>query len=327
MASILFIGGTGQISLACVHEALRMGHDVSIFNRGRTAPNLPTGVRLIQGDFNDDSDYSHLSSLKFDAVCNFLIMTPAQISRDIRLFSGRTGQYIFISTASAYQKPLTHHVITEETPLGNPFWEYSRLKIECENILRQQDKLPYTIVRPSHTLRTRLPTNFSETTLTCRRMLAGKPVVVAGDGNSLWTITRSEDFARPFVRLFGNPAARNEYFHITSDTAFTWNAIYQAIGRGLGVEPEIVHVPTDTLLRFNSAWRGSLLGDKGYSVLFDNTKIRSAVGDFPCLSDLDAFLREPLTHFRTHRESLLPGEAELDALFDRIAQAQLGVGA
>ena len=183
-------------------------------------------------------------------VCQFVAFSPEQVQRDLKTFRNRTGQYVFISSASAYRKPVTDFTITERVPLQNPFWEYSRLKAACEQVLQQQTDVPYTIVRPSHTTRTRLPTALSEGDQLASRMPRGLPVVVPGDGTALWPLTRSEDFAVPFVRLFGNAAALWEDFHITTDHAFTWNDIYRAIGRGVGASAELAHVATDTLVRY-----------------------------------------------------------------------------
>jgi len=208
---ILFIGGTGQISLPCVTEAVAAGHTVSVLNRGKADAALPASVRRIAADFDDDRAYAEAAAGDYDVVCQFIVFEPDQAARDIALFSGRVGQYVFISTASAYAKPVTRFPITEAVPLDNPFWAYSRSKAACEKLYRDQDRLPVTIVRPSHTVRTRFPTAMSEGDAVLSRMLRGLPVVVPGDGKALWTITRAEDFARPFVRLFGRDAALGEH--------------------------------------------------------------------------------------------------------------------
>lgn len=328
MASVLFIGGTGQISLACVEEAVRAGHRVSVFNRGRTAAALPAGVASIIGDMSKAADYAALAARHFDAVCQFMVFTPEQMAADIAAFAGHAGQYVFISTASAYQKPPRHYLITEKTPLENPFWEYSQKKIAAERLLRDQSGLPYTIVRPSHTVRTKLATSLGEGDLVPERMLAGKPIIVAGDGTQLWTVTRSRDLAVPFVRLLGNSRALGEDFHITADRGHGWNDINRAIAAKLGIEAELCHVPTDTLLRFNPDWLGPLVGDKMGSTLFDNSKVRSVAGDFTCATSLDEILAESFAHYEARRKAgglIVP--AGLDALEDRIAEAQAAVGA
>lgn len=322
--SILYIGGTGQISLPCAEASVAIGHKVTVLNRGRTAVPLPKGVSALTGDMNGDP-YAGLGNRHFDVVCQFRLFTPEQMKRDIATFAGKTGQYVFISSASAYQKPPRHYIITEKTPLENPYWQYSRDKIACERLLRGQTGLPYTIVRPSHTLRTGMPIQVGDDDTVLLRMIAGRPIVVAGDGTSLWTLTRAVDFAEPFVRLLGNSRALNEDFHITSDRAFTWDGIHQAIARGFGVEVRIVHVPTDTLVRYNPQWIGPLLGDKSWSVLFDNSKVKSVAGPFTCSENLDEILADSIMHAKRRLGQAAPDEAE-DGLLDRIVAEQTALG-
>jgi nucleoside-diphosphate-sugar epimerase len=277
---VLYIGGTGQISFDCVHESVRLGHDVTVFNRGHNNAGLPPTCHLIAGDVEDDAAYGRLAAEHFDVVCQFRLFEPAGMERDLSLFTGHCGQYIFISSASAYQKPLRTLPITESVPLENPYWAYSRDKASMEALLREQTRLPYTIVRPSHTYRTKMPTPLGGEV---SRMLRGKPVVLHGDGESLWTITHAEDFARPFARLLGAPQVIGEAYHITSDRQWSWNEIVEAIAAALGVgEVEVIHVATDTLVAYWPEWEGPLLGDKSASVIFDNSKIKAAVGDFDC---------------------------------------------
>jgi nucleoside-diphosphate-sugar epimerase len=297
MRKVLFIGGTGQISLCCVEAAIAAGDDVSVYNRGRTAGNLPKDVHVLVGDYEDDAAYAALGHRDFDVVCQFIAFGPEHVSRDLRTFRGSAGQYIFISSASAYQKPVVQYRITEAVPLINPFWEYSQRKIAGENVLREQTEVPYTIVRPSHTVRTRLR-----------------------------TLTRCEDFAPPFVRLFANKMALGEDFHITSDHAFTWDQIYQAIGRGVGAKAELVHVPSETLVRFQPDWIGPLLGDKIYSVLFDNSKLKAVVGDFDCEGDIDRVVAAPCAAYRHRQATTGSTPRPLDPLFDRIISEQRAVG-
>jgi nucleoside-diphosphate-sugar epimerase len=324
---VLFIGGTGQISFDCVHEAVRAGHAVWVFNRGNSNAGLPEAVSFITGDCDDDVAYGQIAEMAFDVICQFRAFVPSQVQRDVELLSGHVGQYIFISSASAYEKPVPHYVITEDMPLRNPFSSYSQSKADCEAVLQGQSVLPYTIVRPSHTSRTKFTTAMGEGDLAASRMLRGKPIVVPGDGTSLWTITRSQDYAPPFVRLFGNEAAMNRAFHLTSGNAYDWNHIYAAIGRSLGVEPKLVHVPTDTLVKYNPAWEAALLGDKAYSVVFDNSRIKAVVGDFACNASLDDFMA-PLAAGFLERDVGIdsPIDVELDALYDRVAADQGGVG-
>lgn len=324
--NILFVGGTGQISLSCVQRALNEGHKVSVFNRGNATNKLPTGVTSIVGDLKDDAAYAKLGDLKFDTVCQFLAFTPDQIDRDIATFAGNVGQYIFISSASAYEKPASHYVITEKTPMINPNWQYSRDKIACEQRIQQSENLPWTIVRPSHTLRTGLPSMLGEGDIMGHRLLAGKPVLVSGDGLTPWTLTRSVDFAVPFVGLFGNAAALGEEFHITSDRGYTWDDIYKTFGAGLGVEANIVHVPADTLIAYHEEWRGPLLGDKSWSTLFDNSKIKSVVGDFTCSEVLSEILKQPVAHFKQRVAVTGPVVEDIEALMDRVAKEQSALG-
>ena len=333
--SVLFIGGTGQISLTSVREAVAAGHDVTVFNRGKSRKNeLPAGVTSIVGDIHHGESYAELSSSKYDVVCAFMVFVPAEVQQDIKIFSGNVGQYIFISSASCYQKPARHYIITEKTPLENPYWEYSRNKIACERLLQDQNTLPYTIVRPSHTVRTGLPIQFGDPMVVLRRMLAGKPVLVSGDGTSPWTLTRCVDFSVPFVRLFGSSQALGQDFHITNDRAFTWDQIHAAIGRGFQVNVRNVHVPTETLIRYHPEWTGPLVGDKMWTALFDNSKIKNAVGEFTCSADLDEILTESIAFARRDLEGSRDiGQSEKsakevaeDTLMDRIIAAQSSLG-
>jgi uncharacterized protein YbjT (DUF2867 family) len=214
---VLFIGGTGNISLPCVAEAVKAGHRVSVFNRGKTSVDLPPSVTTIAGDLKDAA-YRELGRAAFDVVCQFITFTPEQMADDIKVFAGGTGQFIFISSASVYEKPPRRYVITEETPTVNPFWTYSQNKIGCETLLKRSSGLPWTIVRPSHTVRLKPPAMFNDGDADARRMLAGKPVILAGDGATVWTLTRCADFATPFVNLFGVRQALGEDFHITRIT-------------------------------------------------------------------------------------------------------------
>ena len=323
---VLFIGGTGNISLPCVAETVKAGCRVTVFNRGATTARLPDRVAAIAGDIGDPR-YRELGRGGFDVVCQFIAFTPDEIVRDLEVFSGGAAQYIFISSASVYQKPPRHYLITEKTPAVNPYWPYSQNKIACEAALKTARDLTWTIVRPSHTVRTNLPTVFNEGDALAHRLLAGKPVIVAGDGATPWTLTRCADFAVPFVRLFGKSAASGEIFHITSDNAYAWNDITNAIATGLGVKADIVHVPTDTLIRYLPDSEGPLMGDKTWAALFDNTKVKKVVGDFDCVKDLDQVLAEPIASFKARLKSEGPKTSDRDALMDRIAREQRSLGA
>ncbi|WP_395812959.1 NAD-dependent epimerase/dehydratase family protein [Devosia sp.] len=325
--NVLFVGGTGQISLPCVELAIAAGHKVSVFNRGQRAEPLPKGAISIIGDMKDPQSYAQLGQQHWDVVNQFMVFTPEQMQQDIATFSGKVGQYIFISSASVYQKhPFAYMTSEATTPAVNPWWPYSQAKIACENLMKASS-LPWTNVRPSHTTRTGLPTMLNEGDSVALRMLAGKPVLVAGDGTAIWTLTRSEDFAKPYVKLFANPAALKEDFHITGDVGFTWDAIYMSIAKGLGVEAKLAHVPTDTLIRYKPDWAGPLLGDKTWTTLFDNSKIKRVAGDFSCETDLDKILVEPIRFLKQRLAAKTPVNQELDPLIDRICAEQAALGA
>ena len=325
---ILFVGGTGQISLPCVERAMALGHEVTLLNRGSTGTNLPAGVRSIEGDMDAADPYANLGDQTFDVVCQFRAFTPQQVARDLETFSGRAGQYIFISSASVYEKPARHYVITEKTPAINPFWQYSRDKIAGEELVADSNGLNWTIVRPSHTMRVGLPTQLGEGDLLGHRMLAGKPVLLSGDGMSLWTLTRPVDFAVPFVGLFGNEKTYGETFHITQHLhGYTWDQIYHALARGLEVDVKIVNVPADTLIRYNEDWVGPTFGDKMWPSLFDNSKVIGVTGNFTCETDLDKVVADSVANFKMRHAAGLTVNSELDALIDRVAREQSALGA
>lgn len=323
--NILFIGGTGQISYPCVERAVAQGHQVSVFNRGKRESALPQGVQSIVGDLAGP-EYAGLAERNFDVVCQFIAFTPDQVERDIEIFTGHCGQYVFISSASVYEKPARHYVITEATPAINPFWPYSQAKIECEKRLKDSQGLAWTIVRPSHTVRTGLPIMIGDSDIMARRMLDGEPTIVAGDGHTPWTLTRSVDFAVPFVGLFGKEAALNDIFHITSDRAHIWDDIQKTIARMLGVEAKIVHVPTDTLVRYIPEWIGPLTGDKAWTAIFDNSKVKRVAGDFQCAESLEEILAEPIRHLQQRLAKQRPPKGDFDALVDRICREQSALG-
>jgi nucleoside-diphosphate-sugar epimerase len=281
---VLFIGGTGIISSACVQLALEQGIEVVLLNRGQTTKRaVPEGVTLLQADIRDrEAARQALKDMTFDAVVNFIAFTPEHIETDLELFSGRTGQYIFISSASAYQTPPTSLPVTESTPLHNPFWEYSRNKIACEERLLatyRQAGFPATIVRPSHTYdATLLPWHGRYTVLD--RLKTGRKVIIHGDGTSLWTMTHHRDFAKGFTGLLGNPQTIGEAVHITSDEILTWNQIFEILAAAAGVEAHIVHIPSDFIAAFDPDWGAGLLGDKAHSMIFDNSKIKGLVPGF-----------------------------------------------
>ncbi len=280
---VLFIGGTGIISSACSPLAVDRGIDLYLLNRGETTRSIPKDAKVLHGDIRDKSSVlSAIGNMEFDAVVDWIAFTPDHVEADIEIFGNRTSQYIFISSASAYQTPPSNLPVTESTPLMNPFWQYSRDKIACEERLMQahrEEAFPITIVRPSHTYDERtIPVHGGYTIVD--RMRKGKKIVVHGDGSSLWVLTHHRDFAKGFVGLLGNSRAIGEVFHITSDELLTWNQIHEIVARTAGTKADIVHVPSDAIARYDTEWSDGLLGDKMHSMVFDNTKIKRAVPDF-----------------------------------------------
>jgi nucleoside-diphosphate-sugar epimerase len=280
---VLFIGGTGVISSACAELASEKGFELYLLNRGKTKRLVPKKANILLGDIRDRSSAeAALGDRTFDVVVNWVAFTPEHIKRDLELFGGRTGQYIFISSASAYQTPPEKLPVTEYTPLSNTYWEYSRNKIACEKRLFQayrKGHFPITIVRPSHTYDCTILPMHNKYTLV-DRMRKGKKVVVHGDGTSLWVLTHHRDFAKGFIGLLGNNKAIGEAFHITSDELLSWNQIYEIVAHAAGAEARIVHIPSEFIASFDPEWGASLLGDKSHSMIFDNSKIKRFVPDF-----------------------------------------------
>ncbi len=285
--SVLFLGGTGTISSWCARRAVDAGIALTVLNRGTTTSRaLPDGIEVLRGDARDpQSVRDAIGDRHFDVVVDFVAFLPEHVAADIEVFSGRVGQFVFISSASAYQKPVGNLPITESTPLHNPFWQYSRDKIACEDLLinaYRNDGFPITIVRPSHTyddLRIPLLGGHSD----IDRMRAGQPVLVHGDGTSLWTLTHSSDFAVAFTGLLGDQRAIGESYTITSDEALTWDQVYRAIGAAAGVlQPTLVHVSSEAIARFVPSLGPGLVGDKAHSVVFDNSKVKAIVPHYVC---------------------------------------------
>jgi nucleoside-diphosphate-sugar epimerase len=326
---VLYVGGTGEISYACAAASAAAGQDVTVFNRGRSDEALPAGVKSIVGEVND-ATYRGLGGRGFDVVCQFVAYEPAQVEQDLKVFGGRVGQYLFISTASAYQKPPADWRISERTPLGNPYWAYSQTKADMEGMLfraHADGRLPVTVVRPSHTYRRRFPGTFCSGDEHVWRMLNGRPVILHGDGTGLWTYTHANDFARPFVKLLGNPKALGEAFHVTRPEATTWNDIFAAVARSLGVaRPAFVYVPTATLVKYNAEWAGPLWGDKAWPVQFDLSKLKSVVGEFACDVGMAEGLAAVAAHYRKRAAAYVPDKS-LHALIDRVAREQAALGA
>ena len=324
---VLFIGGTGLISSACSALACERGLDLFILNRSQSAKYpLPEGAHLLVGDVHGDETTLAwlLEGLNFDAVVDWIAFTPEDIERDLRLFSRRTGQFVFISSASVYQKPPRHYRVTEETPLENPFSDYSRNKIACEERLMQahrEQAFPVTIVRPSLTYGPlQIPLcvgSWQHPYSVIDRMKRGRQIIVPGDGTSLWVLTWNGDFAKGFLGLLGNRTAIGEAYHITSDEVLTWNQIYQEVARALGVDPQIVHVPSDLIAAYDPAAAGSLIGDKINSSVFDNNKVKKLVPDFQCTVPWSEGVRRAIAWFEADpsRQTI---DQRLNNIWDRI---------
>jgi nucleoside-diphosphate-sugar epimerase len=322
---VLYIGGSGNISTACVEASLARGHRVTLLCRGRTGNAFGAAVEEIHGDRNDLAVLREAAErTRYDAVVNFVGFDVAQVELDLAAFAGRTGQYLFISSAAVYQKPPGHYLIRETTPLGNSFWEYARRKIACEERLlaaHRSEGFPVTIVRPAYTYGpTWIPAAIGGHGYTIvDRIRNGRPIVSHGDGSSLWVATHTTDFARGLVGLLGEPRALGEAFHITSDEVVTWDAIYRAIGRAAGAEPDILHVPSDFIAAVEPAWAGTLLGDKAHSAVFDNAKVKACVPDFRAVVGLEAGVVRSLAWYDADasRRVVDPGA---DARLDRIVR-------
>ncbi|MEV8218428.1 SDR family oxidoreductase [Microbacterium sp. NPDC077391] len=323
---VLFIGGTGIISSAASELATRCGMEVTLLNRGQSLRTPGEGVEVLTADISDAAAVdAALRGREFDVVADMIAFTPDHVQRDIDRFEGRTGQYVFISSASAYQKPVAHLPITESTPLRNPHWQYSRDKIACEELLtrayRDRD-FPVTVLRPSHTYdKWTIPAFGGWTAID--RLRRGEEIVVHGDGTSLWTLTHSTDFAVGFVGLLGNPLAYGDTFQITSDFVYTWNEIYSILARAAGAEPRLRHAPTTEIERLAPERAGQLSGDMAHSVVFDNTKIRRLVPDFSPSVALHHVAREIIEWHDGHPE-LQRVDPDLDALFAELLSHSRG---
>lgn len=325
---ILFIGGTGKISTTVSAQVLAEGHELYLLNRGLQSKN-PPGSRSLKADVNNlKAARAALRGQQFDVVVDWIGFTPEHIERDLALFKGRTGQFIFISSAAAYQKPPAAQVVTESTPLSNPFWKYARDKIACEERLwcaGQEEGFPITIVRPSYTYDHYIPVaigGFGDYTL-ASRLIRGKPIIVHGDGTTLWVMTHAEDFGRGFLGLLGNRKAIGQAFHITSDEVLTWNQIYQIIAGELGVEPKLVHIPIDFIKRVAPPLAETLLGDKAWSVVFDNRKIKTFVPGFQAVIPFREGIRRVVAWFEADkkRQSV---DAAANREMDKIIKAYAG---
>ena len=336
---ILFIGGTGTISSAITRQLAESEHELWLLNRGNRLDEVPEGVNQIVADINDEKTVDALlGDMRFDAVCEFIGFVPEQVERDYRLFAHRTRQYVYISSASAYNKPARSYVITEGTTLANPHWQYSRNKIACEELLMKyyrEQQFPVTIVRPSHTYCERsVPVGFHGTKgswQVLKRMLDGKPVIVHGDGSSLWTMTCNEDFAQGFIGLLGNPKAIGEAFQIMSDESLSWNQIYQAVADALHVPFKPYYISSEFLNAVAPKEydvEGNLLGDKAVTVVFDCAKLKRAVPGFQARIRFEEGVRRCVQYVLSHEECQQE-DPEFDEWCDRViatleeAKAQL----
>lgn len=324
---VLFIGGTGNISLHTSKLCIEKGIELSLLTRG-TRENTLSGANLIVGDIDHPATQQKLRQQHWDVVVNWIAFTQADVERDIALFSGITKQYLFISSASCYQKPLTTPFITESTPLYNPFWQYSRDKIAGEDALinayRNTD-FPMTIVRPSLTYDTVIPLPFGAWTHFnhIERLKQGKPIIVQGDGTSLFTITHASDFAKGFVGLLGLNQAIGHAFHITSDESLTWDQINICVAQAAGYEPNIIHIPSDLICKIEPDYRGTLIGDKSHSVIFDNSKIKQFVPDFVATIPFAAGIKQTMNWFNqsSQRQVLDPHvDQKIDAIISTYQQ-------
>ena len=329
---ILMIGGTGTISSAITRQLAQSNHELWLLNRGSRKNEVPNNVKQIIADIDDEKEVlRQIGDTQFDAVCEFIGFLPSQVERDIRLFKGHTKQYVYISSASAYNKPAASHVITEGTTLANPYWEYSRNKIACEELLLKEYRengFPITIIRPSHTYCERaVPVSvhgLKGSWQVLKRMIEGKPVLVHGDGSSLWTLTWNEDFARGFIGLLGNPKAIGEAFQIMSDEQLTWNQIYECVAKALNVTPKLYHVASDFLAATSPKewdYMGNLLGDKAVTVVFDCTKLKRAVPGFQATTRFDEGVCRCVAYILAHPELQIE-DPEFDAWCDRVIAAQ-----
>jgi nucleoside-diphosphate-sugar epimerase len=326
---VLFIGGTGTISTAISKELIRKGCELYILNRGSRNDILGDGAHFIKADINNEVQAAEaLEGMSFDVVCDFIGFVPSQLERDYRLFNGKTKQFMYISSASAYHKPVRSYIINEGTALANPYWEYSRNKIACEEFLMKmyrENGFPVTIIRPSHTYDERsVPAGVhgnGGSWQVLKRMMEGKPVIIHGDGTSLWTITHNSDFAKGFIGLMGNPHAIGEAFQITCDESLTWNQIYKIVADCLGVELKPYYVSSTFLADVSDYdFTGGLIGDKANTVVFDNRKLKEAVPGFVPTVRAEEGIRRTVEYVLSHKECQNE-DPEFDAWCDRVIAA------
>lgn len=317
---VLFVGGTGVISSACSRLVVERGFELAILNRGQSIRSAPEAAQILVADMRDKASVKRaLGTMDFDVVVNWIAYVPEHIEMDLEVFKDRTHQYVFISSASAYQTPPVKLPVTESTPLANPYWRYSQAKISCEErLLRayREDNFPMTIVRPSHTYdRTLLPVHGGYTVI--NRMRKGEKIIVHGDGTSLWVLTHHRDFARGFVGLLGNNHAIGDSFQITSDELLTWNQIYEILAQAAGTRAEIIHIPSDVIAKFDPEWGVGLLGDKSHSMIFDNSKIKHVVPDYVAKISFSRGAEEIIAWYDGDLSRQII-DHDLDQLMDRI---------
>ena len=325
--NVLIIGGTGIISTYVVKKCVEMGMNVTILNRGSKVDSLPRGVNQLIGNIHHEDEMIELLKRKsYDSVIQFIAFVPEDIKRDIRLFKGKTNQYIFISSASAYQKPVLDHPIKETTPLENPYWEYSRNKIACEQELTSVLDFPYTIVRPSHTYNNHMimaaVTRWGYDYAHIMRLQEQKPIIIPGDGTSLWTITHGSDFANSFVYLIGNPKSVQQTYHITSERMYTWEQLTHILADALGVRANIIHIPTDFIVRHLPEMEGPLFGDKTWSAIFDNTKIQSLSKEYTSLIGYEDVVHDVVRFYQANKETQTISE-EFEKAYDQVIDRYL----
>lgn len=320
--NVLVIGGTGIISTYVVKKCLSMGMEITVLNRGNKADSLPAGVSQLIGDINNETESKALLEGKhYDCVIQFVAFTVDQVKRDVRLFQGKTNQYIFISSASAYQKPVQDYPITEQTPLDNPYWEYSRNKAACETYLTQQKDLTTTIIRPSHTYNNQMimvpVARWGYEYAHIKRLIEGLPVIIPGDGTSLWTITHASDFANSFVYVIGNPNTYHQTYHITAEKYYTWEQLTHITASALGVKANIIHIPSDFIIRHIREMEGPLLGDKTWSTIFDNSKIKSISKDYTSIVGYEDVVQDVIQYYQTYKNNQKVS-LEFESLYDHV---------
>ncbi|MGE4321104.1 MAG: SDR family oxidoreductase [Acholeplasmataceae bacterium] len=304
---VLMIGGTGIISTEVVKKSLSLGYEVTILNRGTHNDEVPDGVEIIVGHIKHEEEINQLLKGRyFDTIIEFIGFTVDDIKRDVKLFKDKCDQYIFISSASAYQKPVKDYPITEETPLDNPYWEYSKNKADCETYLKTVSDFNWTIVRPSHTYNNKMIMSivswWGAEYAHIKRLKEGRPVIIPGDGTSLWTITHASDFANSFVYLFGNKKTYHEIYHITGERVYTWERLTEIMANALGVKANVVHIPTDEIVKDFPELEGPLLGDKTWSAIFDNSKIKGISKAYTSHIGYEDVVDQVIAYYEEHKE-------------------------